>query len=152
MFQRNLVPVAISPAATTTAAVAAATTTTAAAAITAASAATTTAVAATAITTATAEAASTATAAAGTRARFIHGQSAAVERSAIHFRDRTFRHLVVRQLNEGKTARLTRFTVTNDIHGLDRSEALECGAQRIVRGVIREISDIQILHGIASSW
>ncbi|HUE43153.1 MAG TPA: hypothetical protein VMP12_06290 [Candidatus Sulfotelmatobacter sp.] len=91
-------------AATTTASVSAATTT--ASAVSAATAA---------ITATTAAASTTAATAFGLRSRFVHHQVASAEILTVQPIDRTFRIVIVAQLNECKPTRLAREAIPNQI-------------------------------------
>jgi hypothetical protein len=133
-------------------------TTTAAAATTAtstaAATATASAVAATAsatTTTATASAAAEATTGCAWT-RFIHRQRTAVQRCTVHLRHCAVRQFVIRQLDERKAAWLAGVAISNDVDCFNRTIALECRPQSVVGCVERQISNVQVLHGVASVW
>jgi hypothetical protein len=94
----------ISAASSTTATVSTATTT-----------ATTVSAATPAVTATTAAASSTATTAFSLRPRFVHHQVASAKILTVQSIDRTFRIVVVAQLNECKSTRLARETIPNQI-------------------------------------
>jgi hypothetical protein len=135
--------------------VTAAATVTATAATSASAATATAATSASAATTKAATAAATtakATATGGAWTSFIDGQRAAVQRRSIHLSDGAFRQLVIGKLDESKAAGLAGFLIANDVDCLYRTVALESRPKSIVRCVERQISYIQILHGICLKY
>jgi hypothetical protein len=73
-------------------------------------------------------------------AGFIHGEGSAVERFAIQLGNGALCILIVRELDEGEPARLTRHTVGDDADAHDFATAGGAGfAERSFVGVIRQI-------------
>jgi hypothetical protein len=129
----------------------AAVTTVAAAAIAAASAATTSAaIASTASATTTAAIASAPTAAAGAlglRTRFIHYQVPATEILTVEIGDRAIRFFIIGNFDEGKTPRLAREPIPNQIDcGRVDPYLSEPLLQLLFRCRKREITDVKLLH------
>jgi len=89
----------------------------------------------------------TASTALGLRPRFVHNQIASPEILTVHGIDRAIRFFVISDFDEGKTARLSCETVTNQINcrGIDTSLRKKL-VQAVFRRGKRKITNVELLH------